>query len=118
MPRAIAVFPVVSINVIKPQPLDDELCYQLASKAERAKSMSHKQGQNVSRSEQNTYCKYEKVEVSLRKVIFQDKARKSLLFSRKQFIRSGFSFQASQYRDELLAGLLRLDFKEPQLKAL
>ena len=45
MPRAIAVFPVVSINVIKPlqlESLDDELCYQLASKAEKAKSMSHK----------------------------------------------------------------------------
>ena len=80
--------------------------------------MSHKSSQNVSRSEQNTYRKYEKVEVSLRKVIFQDKALESLLFSRKQFIRSGFSFQASQYTDEHLAGLLRLDFKETQLEAL
>ena len=31
---------------------------------------------------------------------------------------SGFSFQASQYTDEHLVGLLRLDFKEAQLEAL
>ena len=64
MPRAIAVFPVVAKNITKPQPLDDELCYQLASEAEKAKSMSHKSNQNVSRSEQNRYRTYEKVDVS------------------------------------------------------
>ena len=56
--------------------------------------------------------------MSLRKVIFQDKALESLLFSRKQFIRSGISFQARQYTDEHLAGLIKLGFKETQLEAL
>ena len=57
-------------------------------------------------------------EVSLRKLVFQDKALESLLFSRKQFIRSGISFQARQYTDEHLAGLIKLGFKETQLEAL
>ena len=118
MPRAIAVFPVVSENVIKLEPLDNELCHQLSKEAEKVKSTSYEHSQKISRSEQNKYRKYEKVEVSLRKIIFQDKALESLLFSRKQFIRSGVSFKARQYTDEHLAGLVKLGFKETQLEAL
>ena len=51
-------------------------------------------------------------------MIFQEKALESLLFSRKQFIRSGVSFQARQYTDEHLAGLVKLGFKKTQLEAL
>ena len=118
MPRAIAVFPVVSENVIKLEPLDNELCHQLSKEAEKVKSTSYEHSQKISRSEQNKYRKYEKVEVSLRKIIFQDKALESLLFSRKQFIRCGVSFKARQYTDEHLAGLVKLGFKETQLEAL
>ena len=83
MPRAIAVFPVVSENVIKLEPLDNELCHQLAKEAEKVKSTSYEHSQKISRSEQNKYRKYEKVEVSLRNIILQDKALESLLFSKK-----------------------------------
>ena len=86
--------------------------------AEKAKSTSYEHSKNFSCSEQNKYRKYEKVEVSLRKIIFQDKAIESSLSSRKQIIRSGVSFKARQYTDEHLAGLVKLGLKETRLKAL
>ena len=118
MPRAIAVFPVVSKNIGNTTSI--ELCRQLEDqfkkdKPEKLKQLKHKR---VTRTEQNKYREYEKIEVNLRKMIFQEKALESLLFSRKQYIKCGLRLKATQYTDEHLAGLLKLGFKETQLEAL
>ena len=118
MPRAIAVFPVVSKNIGNMN--STELCRQLENQIEKSEldDLNQLINKRVNRTEQNKYREYEKIEVNLRKMIFQDKALESLLFSRKQFLKSGVRFKAAQYTDEHLAGLLKLDFKETQLEAL
>ena len=52
------------------------------------------------------------------KKIFQEKALESLLFSRKQFIKSGLRLKTTVYTNEHLAGLLKSGFKETQLEVL
>lgn len=67
---------------------------------------------------QNKYRANEKMEISLRELIFQQQALQSLLFSRNNFRRNGINFNASQFTDDHLADLLKLGFKETQLEAL
>ena len=118
MPRAIAVFPVVSKNISPENLADVELSKQLNYEIEKARIDQLQPKEVLSRSKQNKYREFEKIEVSLRKMIFKEKALESLLYSRKHFLRRGISFKASQYTDEHLAGLLKLDFKGTQLEAL
>ena len=118
MPRAIAVFPVVSKNIFRKNSAETELHNQLNLEIEKDKIESRLPTQDLSRTVQNKYREYEKIELSLRKLVFKEKSLESLLYSRKHFLRRGVSFQASQYTDEHLAGLLKLNFKETQLEAL
>ena len=116
MPRAIAIFPVVFENVSKPNMSNIELCNQLDDEVKKIEQ--NQKTQPPSKATQNKYRAYDKIEISLRKIIFQEKALESLLFSRKNFLRNGISFKASHFTDEHLAGLLKVGFKETQLEAL
>ena len=70
MPRAIAVFPVVSKNI------GNTTLTELCRKLENQIQMDESENQNqlklkrVTRTEQNKYREYEKIEVNLRKMIF------------------------------------------------
>ena len=112
MPRAIAVFPVVSKNIFPENLADVELSKQLNYEIEKAGIDQLQPKEALSHSKQNKYREFEKIELSLRKMIFKEKALESLLYSGKHFLRRGISFKASQYTDEHLAGVLKLDFKE------
>ena len=73
MPRAIAVFPVVSKNIGNTTSI--ELCRQMEdqfkkNEPEKLKQLKHKR---VTRTEQNKYREYEKIEVNLRKRFFRKK---------------------------------------------
>ena len=69
-------------------------------------------------NDKNKIRKYDKIEVHLRKLIFNEKALQSLLFSRKQFLKTGITFEANLFSDEHLAGLLKAELKGSQLEAL
>ena len=77
MSRAVAVFSVVSENVVKYKTSKRQLCRQLI---EHKQSVEQSQPATT-KSEQNKYRKYDKIEVDLRELIFNEKALQSLLFS-------------------------------------
>ena len=112
MPRALAVFPVVSKNIGS-----DQNNNHLYSQLPQINSSTTK-NQKPTRTEQNKYREYDKIEVDLRKLIFKNKALESLLFSRKKFLESGVRFKARMFSDEQLAGLLKAELKMSQLEAL
>ena len=112
MPRALAVFPVVSKNIGS-----DQNNNHLYSQLPQINSSTTK-NQKPTRTEQNKYREYDKIEVDLRKLIFKNKELESLLFSRKKFLESGVRFKARMFSDEQLAGLLKAELKMSQLEAL
>ena len=83
MPRALAVFPVVSKNIGS-----DQNNNHLYSQLPQINSSTTK-NQKPTRTEQNKYREYDKIEVDLRKLIFKNKALESLLLGRKTFLQSG-----------------------------
>ena len=112
MPRAIAVFPVVSENVTKFKTSKKQFCRQLEKQSIEQTEI------NPTKSDENKYRKYDKIEVDLRKLIFNKKALQSLLFSRNQFLKTGITFEANFFTDDHLAGLLKAELKGSQLEAL
>ena len=109
MPRALAVFPVISKNIGT-----DQNNNHLRKQLPQINSLTS-ENQKPKRSEENKYREYDKIEVDLRKLIFKNKALESLLFSRKKFLESGISFKARTFSDEQLAGLLKAELKMSQL---
>ena len=105
MPRALAVFSVISKNIGS-----DQNNNQLFTQLPQINGITAKK-QKPKRSEENKYREYDKIEVDLRKLIFKNKALESLLFSRKKFLESGVSFKARTFSDKQLAGLLKAGLK-------
>ena len=66
MPRAVAVFPVVSENVTKFKASEKQLCRQLEKQSIEQSEL------NPTKSDENKYRKYDKIEVDLRKFIFNE----------------------------------------------
>ena len=91
---------------------EKQLCRQLEKQSIEQSEL------NPTKSDENKYRKYDKIEVDLRKLIFNEKALQSLLFSRKQFLKTGITFEANLFTDEHLAGLLKAELKGSQLEAL
>ena len=109
MPRALAIFSVISENVTNLIKISDtELCGQLNYEIQEIDI--GQVNRLVSRTAQKKYGEYNKVEIQLRKLIFQENAIESLLYGRKQCLKTGISFKASQYTEDHLAGLLKLNF--------
>ena len=81
MPRAFAVFPVVSENVKLTAISNTELCSQLSTELQNTQLFKEKHVPSI--ATRRKYRKYDKIEVSLRKLIFQEKGLESLSYSKK-----------------------------------
>ena len=68
MPRAVAIFPVVFENVSKPNMSNIELCNQHDDEVKKIEQ--NQKIQPTSKATQNKYRAYDKIEISLRKIIF------------------------------------------------
>ena len=68
--------------------------------------------------ERNKYRQFNEIGLDLRKLIFRDKSLQSILFNRRRFLEEGLTFKTTQFTDEHLAGLLKMNFKQEQLYAL
>ena len=126
MPLAIAIFPVVSKNIrsysgVHVGDLSFQLQEQLVEENQGGiqELLIHRNiNDELTETEKNKYRQFNKIELDLRKLIFQEKALQSLLFNKERFLREGLTFKATQFTDEHLAGLLKMDFKQEQLQAL